>query len=143
MILVDANILLYAHFSSYDEHAHVRDWLDAQLNGSTRVGLPWESLLAFVRIATNPRIYPRPESVAGAWDQVRAWTGWRSAWIPQPTEQHRGLIDEMIALSGMTSKLVIDAHLAAIAIGHGLTLCSSDRDYARFPELRWFNPLAV
>jgi toxin-antitoxin system PIN domain toxin len=143
VILVDANILLYAHLSSYDEHGRMHDWLDAQLNGATRVGLPWESLLAFARIATNPRIYPRPESVSAAWDQVHAWSSCRSAWIPQPTEQHRDLLDEMIALPGMTPKLVRDAHLAALAIGHGLTLCSSDSDFARFPKLRWFNPLAV
>lgn len=143
MILIDANILLYAHFSSYAEHDRLRGWLDSQLNSATRVGLPWESLLAFARVATNPRIYPRPESVSGAWEQVRAWVGCRSAWIPQPTEQHRDLLDEMIALPGMTSKLIMDAHLAALAIGHGLTLCSSDRDFARFPKLRWFNPLAV
>jgi len=143
MILVDANILLYSHFSSYDVHERVRNWLDTQLNGATQVGLPWESLLAFARIASNPRIYPRPQTVVGAWNQVRAWSSNRSAWIPQPTEQHGEILAEMIALPGMTSKLVMDAHLAAIAIGHGLTLCSSDRDFARFPKLRWFNPLAV
>jgi toxin-antitoxin system PIN domain toxin len=143
MILVDANILLYSHFSSYDVHERVRNWLDTQLNGATQVGLPWQSLLAFARIASNPRIYPRPQTVVGAWNQVRAWSSNRSAWIPQPTEQHGEILAEMIALPGMTSKLVMDAHLAAIAIGHGLTLCSSDRDFARFPKLRWFNPLAV
>lgn len=143
MILVDANILLYSHFSSYDVHERVRNWLDTQLNGATQVGLPWESLLAFARIASNPRIYPRPQTVVGAWNQVRAWSSNRSAWIPQPTGQHGEILAEMIALPGMTSKLVMDAHLAAIAIGHGLTLCSSDRDFARFPKLRWFNPLAV
>ena len=143
MILVDANILLYSHFSSYDVHERMRNWLDTQLNGATQVGLPWESLMAFARIASNPRIYPRPQTVVGAWNQVRAWSSNRSAWIPQPTEQHGEILAEMIALPGMTSKLVMDAHLAAIAIGHGLTLCSSDRDFARFPKLRWFNPLAV
>ncbi|MGZ5932293.1 MAG: TA system VapC family ribonuclease toxin [Rhizomicrobium sp.] len=143
MILVDANVLLYAHFSSYDEHDRMRDWLDAQLGGATRVGLPWESVLGFVRIATNPRIYPRPQSVPGAWNQVRAWLESGSSWIPQPTEHHAEILAEMIALPGMTSKLVVDANLAALAIEHGLTLCSSDGDFARFPKLRWFNPLAA
>lgn len=143
MILVDANVLLHAHLSSHDEHARMRDWLDAQLGGATRVGLPWESLMGFVRIATNPRLYPRPQTVSGAWEQVRAWTNCASAWIPQPTVHHADILGEMIVLPGMTSKLVLDAHLAALAIEHGLTLCSSDRDFARFPKLRWFNPLAV
>lgn len=143
MILVDANILLYAHFSNYDEHDRVRHWLDVQLGGATRVGLPWESLLAFVRIATNPRVYSRPQTVAGAWSQARAWIESGSSWIPQPTEQHASVLSEMTSMSGMSSKLVMDAHLAAVAIEHGLTLCSSDGDFARFPKLRWFNPLTA
>lgn len=143
MILVDANILLYAHFSSYEEHDRMRDWLDLQLGGATRVGLPWESLLAFMRIATNPRVYPRPQTVSGAWNQVLAWLQSGSSWIPQPTDQHASVLSEMTSMSGMSSKLVMDAQLAAVAIEHGLTLCSSDGDFARFPKLRWFNPLAV
>ncbi|HTP75445.1 MAG TPA: TA system VapC family ribonuclease toxin [Rhizomicrobium sp.] len=143
MILVDANVLLHAHMSSHDEHARMHAWLDGQLNGATRVGLPWESLLGFARIATNPRVYPRPQSSEGAWGQVRAWLGCRSTWIPKPTELHAELLGEMVELPGTTSKLVADAHLAALAIEHGLTLCSSDRDFGRFPKLRWFNPLAA
>jgi toxin-antitoxin system PIN domain toxin len=143
MILVDANVLLYAHFSSYDQHDRMRLWLDTQLAGPTRVGLPWDSLLAFIRIGTNPRIFPRPQTVMGAWNQARAWLQSGSAWIPPPTEHHGEIFSELISLSGTTSKIVMDAHLAAIAIGHGLVLCSSDRDFARYPTLRWFNPLAV
>ena len=142
MILVDANVLLYAHFSSYDEHERIRNWLDAQLAGTTRVGLPWESLLAFMRIGTNPRIFPNPQTVLGAWKQVIGWLESGPAWIPQPTEQHAQILAELSALPGMSSKLMMDAHLAAIAIAHGLTLCSHDRDFARFPNLRWFNQLA-
>ena len=143
MILVDANILLYAHFSSYGEHGRMREWLDVQLGGATRVGLPWESLLAFMRIATNPRVYSRPQTIAGAWSQVLAWLENGSGWIPQPTEHHASVLSEMTSMPGMSSKLVMDAHLAALAIEHGLTLCSSDADFARFPKLRWFNPLAA
>jgi hypothetical protein len=142
VILVDANILLYAHFSSYDEHERIRSWLDGQLAGATRVGLPWESLIAFMRIATNPRVYPRPQSVPGAWRQVRAWLACASCWTPLPTEHHGTILSELTALSGMSSRLVADANLAALAMEHGLTLCSSDSDFARFPKLRWFNPLA-
>lgn len=142
MILVDANILLYAHFSSYREHERMRNWLDAQLGGATRVGLPWESIIGFMRVATNSRIYPRPQTVQGAWRQARAWLGCDSSWVPLPTEHHCEILSELTALPGLSSRLVGDANLAALAMEHGLTLCSSDGDFARFPKLRWFNPLA-
>jgi toxin-antitoxin system PIN domain toxin len=73
VILIDANLLVYAHASSFAQHEQARVWLDERLNGSTPVGLPWASLLAFLRLVTNPRIFERPEPIADAWDQVRAW----------------------------------------------------------------------
>ena len=118
-----------------------RDWLDQQLNGSTRVGRPWVSLIAFLRLVTNPRVFERPEPIADAWRQVRAWLACEVAWIPQPTERHPELMDERLAVPGIHANLVPDAHLAALALEHGLTLCSSDGDFARFPKLRWLNPL--
>lgn len=75
MILIDANLLIYAHVESFDQHEDVREWLDSQLNGSTKVGLPWPALVAFVRIVTNPRIFEHPEPVDRAWEQVRDWLG--------------------------------------------------------------------
>ncbi len=141
MILIDANLLLYAHFSSFSEHPRARDWLDRRLNGYAPVGLPWTSLLAFLRIATNPRIFERPEPIADAWGQVRAWLACDVAWIPQPMERHAELLGSLLALLGIHANLVPDAHLAALAIEHGLTLCSTDGDFARFPGLRWLNPL--
>lgn len=142
MILIDANLLLYAHFDSFSEHPVACEWLDRQLNGYAPVGLPWASLLAFLRIATNPRILERPEPTADAWDQVCAWLACRVVWIPQPTERHAELLGSLITLPGIRARLVPDAHLAALAIEHGLTLCSVAGDFARFPGLRWVNPLA-
>ena len=142
MILIDANILMYARASSFPEHQAARDWLDLQLNGVPRVGLPWVSLLAFLRLVTNPRIFERPEPIADAWTQVLAWLACPTAWIPEPTERHAEVLDELIGLPGTHGNLVPDAHLAALAIAHGLTMCSADRDFARFPRLRWLNPLA-
>jgi uncharacterized protein len=142
MILIDANILIYSHVDSFAQHKAARDWLDHQLNGSTLVGLPWASLLAFLRLVTNPRVFERPESMIDAWQQVRAWLACETVWIPQPTERHANLLNELLALPGLNANLVPDAHLAALAIEHGLTLCSSDGDFARFQELRWQNPLA-
>lgn len=142
MILIDANILIYSHVHSFAQHKAARDWLDHQLNGSTRVGLPWASLLAFLRLVTNPRVFERPEPMIDAWRQVRSWLACETVWVPQPTERHADLLDKLLALSGVNANLVPDAHLAALALEHGLTLCSSDGDFARFQALRWLNPLA-
>lgn len=141
MILVDANLLVYAHVSDYAEHLRAREWLDQKLGEPARVGLPWESTLAFVRLVTNPRVFARPESVERAWRQVEEWLDAPSAFVPSPTEQHRAVLSTLI---GQVTRpnLVPDAHLAALAIEHGLTLCSTDGDFARFPGLRWENPLA-
>ena len=143
MILVDANILVYAHVATFDQHQASRDWLDHQLNGASRVGLPWASLIAFLRLVTNPRVFERPEPMADAWRQVRAWLGCQTVWVPQATERHADLLDGFLALPGIHANLVPDAHLAALAVGHGLTLCSTDSDFARFPGLRWQNPLVA
>lgn len=141
MILVDANILIYARVSSFAQHDRARDWLDRQLNGLPRVGLPWASLLAFLRLVTNPRIFEQPEPIVEAWHQVMGWLACDTAWIPQPTERHPEVLRELIAPPGVHGNLVPDAHLAALAMEHGLTLCSTDGDFARFPGLRWLNPL--
>lgn len=141
MILVDANLLLYAKISDYPQHIRTRLWLEAQINGNARVGLPWPSLLAFVRIATNPRVFEQPLSVHDAWGQVREWLDLPKIWIPSPTHQHAEILGELLLTTGSAGNLVPDVHLAALAIEHGLTLCSSDGDFGRFPRLQWRNPL--
>lgn len=143
MTLIDANILLYAANRSAPEHPTAREWFDRQLSGTARVGLPWPSLLAFVRLATNPLVLSRPASIAQAWGQVEEWLGADVAWVPTPGERHRTVMAGYCQSSWMTSRLVPDAHLAALAVEHGLRLCSSDADFARFPGVDWFNPLAV
>ena len=142
MILVDANILIYSHVESFSQHEAARHWLDEQINGATSVGMPWETLLAFLRLVTNARVFEQPEPVARAWQQVRDWLACDSVWIPQPTERHVAVLNELLSQPGVHANLVPDAHLAAIAIEHGLTLCSTDGDFARFSNLRRLNPLA-
>ena len=142
MILVDANLLIYAHVDSFKQHAAARAWLDAQLNGPAPVGLPWPSLVAFIRLVTNPRVFANPEPVGDAWQQVLDWLACEPVRVPHPTERHGEILVGLLALPGMFANLVPDADLAALAIEHGLTLCSSDGDFARFPGLRWINPLA-
>ena len=141
MILVDANLLLYASIASFPQHALAEAWLDEQLNGVARVALPWPSVLAFLRVATSRRLLDRPLKVADAWGQVRSWLGCDLVWIPQPTERHADVFERLLVEPGVTGNLVHDAHLAALAIEYGLELCSADSDFARFPGLRWTNPL--
>ncbi len=140
MIIVDANILIYAHVSSFQQHEGARVWLDNQLNETTRVGLPWPSLLAFARIVTNTRIFERPKSAVNTWKQIEAWLDCPSAWIPQPGEHHRKILGSLINQQNIIGNLVPDAHLAALAIEHGLLLCSTDGDFARFHGLKKKNP---
>jgi hypothetical protein len=143
MILLDANLLIYAHVSSFPQHLQARGWLDAQLSGSGPVGLPWPSLLGFLRIVTNARVFERPLPIAEAWRQVHAWLDAEVAWIPQPTLRHREVLGTLLTAAGVHANLVPDAHLAALAIEHGLLLCSTDGDFGRFTELRWQNPIAA
>lgn len=129
--------------SSLPEHERARTWLDARLSDTPRVGFPWPSLLAFVRLVSNPRIFQRPERVTDAWKQVESWLSAEAAWIPLPTDRHAEMMGRLLARVGEKADLVPDAHLAALALEHGLTLCSSDGDFGRFPELRWENPIAL
>jgi len=140
-MLIDANLLLYAVHRGAEQHAAAALWLTEQLNGSRRVGLPWQSLSAFMRIVTHPRAFERPLSPAAAWDCITDWLEPRVAWIPTPGPEHAAIVGELVKRYDVSGNLVPDAFLAALAIEHGLTLYSADTDFARFEELRWENPL--
>ena len=140
-ILVDANLLLYAKFDVFPNHRRARSWLEQRLTGTIRVGLPWPSLLAFLRIGTRARVFKHPMTAAAAAAQVEEWLALPPAWIPLPTERHAEVLGELITRTRATGDLVSDVHLAALALEHGLTLCSSDGDFARFKDLRWEDPL--
>ena len=140
-MLIDANVLLYAADTVAPEHERAAAWITEQLNGSRRVGIPWESLSAFVRIATNPRATKRPLATLDAWDIVEDWLAADPVWIPLPTDRHRDVLRGLIRSYRVSGNLVSDAHLAALAIEHGLEVCSTDTDFARFTEVRWRNPL--
>ncbi|KHD10479.1 twitching motility protein PilT [Candidatus Thiomargarita nelsonii] len=142
-MLVDVNLLLYATVADYPQHFAARTWLEEQFNGNAQVGLPWLSLLGFVRIVTNPRIFDNPLSISTAWTQVDEWLALPSVWIPQPTEQHAKILGKLLCASGTGGNLVSDAHLAALSIEHELVLCSTDRDFTKFPDLNWYNPLST
>jgi len=142
VILIDANLLIYAYVPTLPQHETAKQWLERQLNDAPRVGLPWPSLLAFMRIVTNPRVFERSASISEAWARVEEWLSLPRVWIPLPTERHPELLGRLLREAVDRPQLVPDAHLAALAIEHGLILCSTDGDFARFPGLRWRNPLA-
>lgn len=143
MILVDANLLIYAKFSDLPQHARALEWLEAQLSSPGKVGIPWQSSLAFLRLATNPRLFGQPMAIKAAWQQVADWLAHPKVWTPEPTEDHSAILGSILSRGQATANLVPDAHLAAIAIGNGLTVYSADADFARFPGLAWVNPLAT
>ncbi|HEU0042517.1 MAG TPA: TA system VapC family ribonuclease toxin, partial [Jiangellaceae bacterium] len=117
-----------------------RKWLEAALEGPSRVGLPWASLTAFLRIATHPRVSTHPLSAQSAWGFVADWLGAETAWVPMPTPRHADVLRRLVVDGELRGNLITDAHLAALAIEHGVGLCSADSDFARFPGLTWVNP---
>jgi uncharacterized protein len=141
VILIDTNLLLYAHVRTMDEHVRAHRWLSEQLDSGSRIALPWHSLLGFVRLASNRAAFPNAMSVAEAWQQVLNWIKVDTVWVPLPTDRHVTVLNDLFTTSGVTTRAVMDIHLAALAIEHGLTLCSADTGFARYKKLRWINPL--
>jgi uncharacterized protein len=141
LILLDANLLVYAHTPESPRREAASTWLEEALNGSARVGLPWPTLLAFARLMGNPSVVSKPVPLDQAWNRVKEWLKLQQTWIPLPTDRHLTIISELVGEESRPD-LAADAHLAALAIEHGLTLCSTDGDFARFRGVRWENPLA-
>jgi len=141
-MLIDANLLVFAVHEESHFHDKARDWLSAQLNGDRQIGVPWLSLGAFMRIITNPRIVREPLAPTETWKQVEDWLANDLVWTPAPTPRHAKILGDLIEHHHPRGNLITDAQLAAIAIEHGLEVCSADTDFARFTEVRWCNPLA-
>lgn len=139
-MIIDANVLLYAVDSSSRFHAPAHDYLEAALGGVTRVGFPWASLLAFQRIITHPRVSSRPLSADNAWGFVTDWLAADQAWVPTPGPSHADILGRFLAAGDLRGNLVTDAHLAALAIEHGVAVASFDSDFARFEGLTWVVP---
>jgi uncharacterized protein len=141
LILLDANLLVYAYTPESPRREAASTWLQETLHDTVKVGLPWPTLLAFARLMGNPSVVSKPVPLSQAWGQVKQWLELPQTWVPLPTDRHltilSGLLDEE-----SKSDLAADAHLAALAIEHGLTVCSTDGDFARFRSVRWENPLA-
>ena len=143
MTLSDVNLLLYAYDTSSTHHERARPWLEARLSGVETFGFAWATLLAFVRLATNPRVFESPFRSEEALDVVDAWLGAPCATVLHPGPRHAVLLCQLLEPLGTAGNLTTDAHLAALALEHDAELCSADADFTRFPGLRWSNPLAA
>ncbi len=141
MILIDANLLLYAYDEGSRHHVASRRWLEDVLGGREPVRFAWVTLWAFIRIATNSRILSRPLSGAEAHAIVVSWLDQPNADVLEPGERHLEILGSLLRDGQATADLVPDAALAAVALEHGATLCSMDRDFARFDGLLWTNPI--
>ena len=142
MVLVDVNLLILATASRMPNHARAKAWLDGLLQGDEPVGLPWAVLVGFVRITTNPRAMTHPFPLDDALGQVDEWLALAGVQVLHPTGEHARHFAELCRAASAVGNLVSDAHLAALAVEHDCEPASNDSDFARFPGVRWFNPLA-
>jgi uncharacterized protein len=142
MILLDANLLIYAVNEDAPSHWRAKQWLESVLSGPETVGFPWSVLLAFLRLTTRPGLFRHPLPVDTAFDVLASWLDQTSVTIIHPGPPHLRLLRHLLLPLGTGGNLTSDAHLAALAMEHGAELCSSDSDFARFPGLKWRNPLS-
>jgi toxin-antitoxin system PIN domain toxin len=141
VILVDANILLYAEDQLSPHHVKARTWWDDALSGSSPVCLCWTVLGAFLRIGTNPRVFEHPLSLDQAMTRVQSWLDQPCTRVVNPTARHWTVFEQLLREGQAVANLVTDAHLAALALEHGCEIISTDSDFSRFPGIRWRNPL--
>jgi toxin-antitoxin system PIN domain toxin len=139
-ILIDANLLLWAHHRQFAQHAHARDWLAQTLSSVPSVGIPWPSILAFIRLSTHRRALQRPLEVAQALTVVTGWLERDNVTTPLPSHRHLAIFSDLVLRGRAAGNHAADAHLAALAIEWGLVLMSADHDFARYPGLRWADP---
>ena len=143
MIIPDLNLLLYAYNADSLPHAAAKRWWEDTLNGQRPVGFAWTTLLGFVRVMTHRRILVRPMKPAEATRSVEEWLAQPGVQILAPGDNHPRILFDLINEVGTAGNLTTDAHLAALAIEYQAEIASADTDFARFPKLRWFNPLTT
>jgi len=141
VIILDANILLYAYDAASSHHSKARSWVEETFSGVAPVGLPWQTVTAFLRIMSNPRLPGARLAHQEAVQIVDSWLEQPNLRLLSPGEDHWHLFRQMIVEGQAPGPLVSDAHLAALTIEYGGELHTTDRDFARFPGLRWTNPL--
>ncbi len=142
MTILDANILLYAYNPDAPQHPAARAWLDELFRGVDPIGFSWPAVWAFLRISTNPRVRPHVTAVPDAFQRVRDWLSQPGVVLLHPGPRHIEILERLVIEGQAAGRRLSDAALAALALEHGATLASTDRDFARFPNLRWVNPLS-
>ena len=141
MIIPDTNLLVYATYKESPHHAKASRWLEGILSGDEPVGLPWTSVLGFLRVSTNARIVTMPLKIDVAIATVSEWFNRRVVSAVEPGADHWRVFSTLLSEAGRGANLATDAHLAALCIERGATLHTADGDFSRFRGLRWANPL--
>jgi uncharacterized protein len=143
MIVLDANVLIYAYNDRAPQHQAASAWLIRVLGGMEPVGLPWTTIWAFLRVTTSKKIWQTPGSPERAFQAIRELLEQPSVSVLNPGSRHAELLEELVTRQRAVGPLVSDAALAALAIENGGVLASTDRDFSRFPNLRWIDPLVA
>ncbi len=141
MIVIDANVLIYAYQADSPQHLAAKGWLENLFAGEEIIGLPWLTLWAFLRICTNPRAWPSPMPAATALQHIRHWLSQPGVVVLNPGPRHLEILEDLVTKDGAAGPLVTDAAVAAMAVENGAMLVSTDRDFSRFAKLRWINPI--
>lgn len=141
MKLVDLNVLLYVVNQDSVHHESALDWWEQALRGDELIGLTWIVLLGFLRLSSNPAIFPDPLDAETALEKVSIWLSLDQSRLIRETDDHWHILRSLLDETGTAGNLTTDAHLAALAISHGATLVSFDSDFSRFSSLRWESPL--
>ena len=141
MILVDANVLLYAYDTSAAKHRAAKEWWEGRLSSPEPIRLAWSTITAFVRIGTHPRVFDNPLALNEACEHVASWLERPMVGVLEPGPRHWDIFRRLLVAAQASGNLVTDAHLAALAVEHGAELRSTDMDFARFKELSWEDPL--
>ena len=141
MIVPDVNLLIYAYNSDAPHHSDAKGWWEDLLSSDEPVGMPWVTMLGFIRLMTHGAVLLTPLPAAHAIAHIRSWHTRPNVSVLEPGQRHLEVLGRMFKALGTAGRLTTDAHLAALAIEHQCELCSNDADFARFPGLRWRNPL--
>lgn len=140
-MILDVNVLVYAVDDTASQCKVARKWIERNLTGYSRIGIPWQTISGFIRIVTNPRIYNQPLTGEQAWEIMDGWLASPVVWVPPATERTASIFKSLMLDAGLSGARVMDAALAAIAIEHGVPIVSVDSDFAAFPGVRVINPL--